>query len=91
MMWKRFREKYIGDRAFYKLVLTIALPVMIQNGITSFVNMLDNLMVGGIGTEHGKYPETAAPCGSPAGRSDTAPDLAAGRAHEPGRLCAAEL
>ena len=51
MMWKRFREKYIGDRAFYKLVLTIALPVMIQNGITSFVNMLDNLMVGGIGTE----------------------------------------
>ncbi len=51
MMWKRFREKYIGDRAFYRLVLTIALPVMIQNGITSFVNMLDNLMVGGIGTE----------------------------------------
>ena len=51
MMWKRFKEKYIGDRAFYKLVLTIALPVMIQNGITSFVNMLDNLMVGGIGTE----------------------------------------
>ncbi|MBQ6146605.1 MAG: MATE family efflux transporter [Clostridia bacterium] len=50
-MWKRFREKFIGDRAFYKLVLTIALPVMIQNGITSFVNMLDNLMVGGIGTE----------------------------------------
>ena len=33
------------------LLLTIALPVMIQNGITSFVNMLDNLMVGGIGTE----------------------------------------
>ena len=51
MMWKRFKEKYIGDRAFYRLVLTIALPVMIQNGITSFVNMLDNLMVGGIGTE----------------------------------------
>ncbi len=50
-MWKKVREKYIGDRAFYKLVLTIALPVMIQNGISSFVNMLDNLMVGGIGTE----------------------------------------
>ena len=50
-MWQRFKEKYIGDRAFYRLVLTIALPVMIQNGITSFVNMLDNLMVGGIGTE----------------------------------------
>ena len=50
-MWQRFREKYIGDRAFYHLVLTIALPVMIQNGITNFVNMLDNLMVGGMGTE----------------------------------------
>ena len=51
MMWKRFREKYIGDKDFYRMVLTIALPVMIQNGISSFVNMLDNLMVGGIGTE----------------------------------------
>ena len=51
MMWQRFREKYIGDRAFYRLVLTIALPVMIQNGISNFVNMLDNLMVGSIGTE----------------------------------------
>ena len=51
MRLQRFKEKYIGDRAFYKLVLTIALPVMIQNGITSFVNMLDNRMVGGIGTE----------------------------------------
>ena len=50
-MWQRFRKKFIGDKAFYRLVLTIALPVMIQNGITSFVNMLDNLMVGDIGTE----------------------------------------
>ena len=50
-MWQRFKNKFIGDKAFYRLVLTIALPVMIQNGITSFVNMLDNLMVGGIGTE----------------------------------------
>ena len=51
MRLAKYKEKLIGDRAFYKLVLTIALPVMIQNGITSFVNMLDNLMVGGIGTE----------------------------------------
>ena len=50
-MWQKFKNKFIGDRAFYRLVLTIALPVMIQNGISSFVNMLDNLMVGGIGTE----------------------------------------
>ncbi len=50
-MWQKFKNKFIGDRAFYRLVLIIAVPVMIQNGITSFVNMLDNLMVGGIGTE----------------------------------------
>ena len=50
-MWQRFKNRFIGDKVFYRLVLTIALPVMIQNGITSFVNMLDNLMVGGIGTE----------------------------------------
>ena len=44
-------RKYIGDRAFYKMVLMIALPIMAQNGITNFVSLLDNLMVGQIGTE----------------------------------------
>ena len=29
----------------------IALPIMLQNGITNFVNMLDNIMVGRIGTD----------------------------------------
>ena len=33
------------------MVLSIALPIAIQNGITNFVNLLDNLMVGRIGTE----------------------------------------
>ena len=42
-------KKLIGDRRFYKHVLTLMLPIMIQNGITNFVNMLDNLMVGQIG------------------------------------------
>ena len=41
----------IGDRQFYKKVLMVAVPIMIQNGITNFVNMLDNIMVGQIGTE----------------------------------------
>ena len=50
MTWQRFKDKFIGDRAFYTLVLTIALPVMIQNGISSFVNMLDNIMIGTVGT-----------------------------------------
>lgn len=44
-------KKYIGDRAFYKRVLLIAIPIMIQNGITNFVGLLDNIMVGQIGTD----------------------------------------
>ena len=43
-------KRYIGDRAFYRRVLGIAIPIMIQNGITNFVNLLDNIMVGQIGT-----------------------------------------
>ena len=50
-MKKTWREKFIGDRAFYKMVLLVAVPIMIQNGITNFVNLLDNIMVGQIGTE----------------------------------------
>ncbi len=45
------RQKLIGDRAFYMMVLAIAVPIMIQNGITNFVNLLDNIMIGRIGTE----------------------------------------
>ena len=44
-------RKYFGDRQFYKSVLTIALPLIIQNFITNFVSFLDNIMVGRIGTE----------------------------------------
>ena len=44
-------KKYIGDKAFYKMVLTVVIPIMIQNGITNFVGMLDNIMVGRVGTE----------------------------------------
>ena len=44
-------KKLIGTKEFYKAALIIALPIMIQNGLTSFVNLLDNLMVGTLGTE----------------------------------------
>ena len=47
----QLKGKYIGDKAFYKRVLLIALPMIAQHGITSFVNFLDNIMVGMIGTE----------------------------------------
>lgn len=44
-------KKFIGDKAFYKMVLLVAVPIMVQNGITNFVSLLDNIMVGQIGTE----------------------------------------
>lgn len=44
-------HKFIGDKAFYKMVLAIAVPIMIQNGITNFVGLLDNIMIGRVGTE----------------------------------------
>lgn len=49
-MQSKLLKKYIGDKGFYKFVLRITLPIMLQNGITQFVNMLDNIMVGRIGT-----------------------------------------
>ena len=45
------RSKLIGNRAFYKMVLAIVIPIIVQNAITNFVSLLDNLMVGRIGTE----------------------------------------
>ena len=47
---KSFLNNFIGDKKFYKKILLLALPIMIQNGITNFVNMLDNVMVGKVGT-----------------------------------------
>ena len=44
-------RRFIGDRAFYLKVMGIAIPIIIQNGITNFVSLLDNIMVGQIGTE----------------------------------------
>ena len=43
-------NRYIGDKAFYRRVFGVAVPIIIQNGITNFVSMLDNIMVGQVGT-----------------------------------------
>ena len=51
MMLKNLKKKFIGDRAFYAMVLGIAVPIIVQNGISSFVSLLDNIMVGRLGTE----------------------------------------
>ncbi len=44
-------KSLFGTKAFYKRILSLCIPVMIQNGITNLVNMLDNVMVGSLGTE----------------------------------------
>ncbi len=43
-------RKLIGDRGLYKRFFAVALPIIIQMGITNFVSMLDNIMVGQVGT-----------------------------------------
>ncbi len=47
---KRF-GRFIGDRTFYKSVLSVAVPIMMQNALSSFVSLLDNIMVGSLGSE----------------------------------------
>lgn len=44
-------NKFIGDRAFYKRLFAVMAPILIQNVITNFVSLLDNVMVGQVGTE----------------------------------------
>ena len=44
-------RKLIGNRAFYAMVLAVVIPIIVQNAITNFVSLLDNLMVGRIGTD----------------------------------------
>lgn len=44
-------KSFIGDKSFYKMTFAVAIPIMLQNFITNLVNMLDNLMVGSVGTE----------------------------------------
>ena len=44
-------KKFIGSKAFYKMVLVMVVPMVIQQGITNFVSLIDNIMVGRLGTE----------------------------------------
>ncbi len=50
-MKMKIKEKLIGDKRFYRRLFGIAVPMMIQMGITNFASMLDNIMVGRVGTE----------------------------------------
>ena len=44
-------KRYFGDKAFYRRLFGVMLPILMQNLITNFVNLLDNVMVGQVGTE----------------------------------------
>ena len=44
-------RKYIGDKAFYSMLFAVLIPIVVQSSISNFVNLLDNLMVGSVGTE----------------------------------------
>lgn len=44
------RNTLIGDRLFYRRVVAVLLPIVIQNTVTNVVSLLDNVMVGRVGT-----------------------------------------
>ena len=43
-------RKLTGDKTLFKRFFLIAIPIIIQNGITNFVSLLDNIMVGQVGS-----------------------------------------
>ena len=43
-------RRFIGDRAFYRTTASIVVPIIIQNTVSNVVSLLDNVMVGQVGT-----------------------------------------
>lgn len=43
-------KKFFGNKVFYMTTLSIALPIMAQQFVTSFVNLIDNIMIGSVGS-----------------------------------------
>ena len=50
-MFSNFRKKYIGDKAFYKIIISMVVPMILQMLITNLVSLIDNIMVGQLGTD----------------------------------------
>ncbi len=46
----RIRRTFVGDRAFYREVVAIVVPIIVQNTVSNVVSLLDNVMVGRVGT-----------------------------------------
>lgn len=41
--------RFFGTREFYSATIAIAIPIMLQSFVTSFVNLIDNVMIGSVG------------------------------------------
>lgn len=50
MSLRKIKSILIGDKNFYSKVFTILLPMIVQNTVTNVVSLLDNVMVGRVGT-----------------------------------------
>lgn len=50
MTKEKLKYNLIGDKKFYKTVIAVLLPIIIQNTVTNAVNLVDNIMVGQVGT-----------------------------------------
>lgn len=46
----RLRERMFGDWDFYAQVVAVVVPIIIQNTVSNVVSLLDNVMVGRVGT-----------------------------------------
>ncbi len=46
----KLRKRLFGDRAFYAEVVSVVVPIIIQNTVSNVVSLLDNVMVGRVGT-----------------------------------------
>lgn len=46
----RLGERMFGDRDFYAQVVAVVVPIIIQNTVSNVVSLLDNVMVGRVGT-----------------------------------------
>ncbi len=42
-------SRYFGTKQFYREAVAIAFPVMLQQFVASFVNLIDNVMIGSVG------------------------------------------
>ena len=47
---QKLKNSLIGDRGFYKQIMVILIPIIIQNTISNVVSLVDNVMVGSVGT-----------------------------------------